>query len=392
MLFLSLRKNVLEPLQRLGDRTREHAASGEGTLGVQEIASIDAAIAAAERDKLLVGVGRATQMLAHDVRRPFSLVRIGLDCLSRLEDDPVRLVAASRKMRMVVDQAMDTVQGLIADVMDASKSVLTLERTAVPVASLVGQSIRQVFAGKAPNQISFSYDFAHEHQLEVDLGKLLRVVTNIVDNARQAMGKGGTIHFTSDETVLNGRRMIQLKIRNTGSYIPPENLRRIFEAFFTHGKAGGTGLGLAIADKIVRSHEGTITCESSREQGTSFILVLPRSPAKDVAGAPLPADADAIRQAIEKELSSSPPTHAGIDAMRSSLTDLANQRRRPLTLALLDDDEQYVAELSARLSTLGLNESQLAVSLYGNPRSAATSLACERIDLGHLRCRLRRRG
>ena len=65
-------------------------------------------------------------------------------------------------------------------------------------------------------------------------------------------------------------------MQDTGTGIPPENLDRIFEPFFT-SKEGGTGLGLAIARQIAVDHGGSLTCESVPRSGTTFRLILPIS-------------------------------------------------------------------------------------------------------------------
>jgi signal transduction histidine kinase len=65
-------------------------------------------------------------------------------------------------------------------------------------------------------------------------------------------------------------------VADTVSGIPPEQLARIYDPFFTTKAIGrGTGLGLSISYGIVREHEGTIRCDSTVGQGTRFTLTLP---------------------------------------------------------------------------------------------------------------------
>ena len=67
-----------------------------------------------------------------------------------------------------------------------------------------------------------------------------------------------------------------VEVADTGSGIPPEQLSRIYDPFFTTKEIGkGTGLGLSITYGIVQEHGGTITCESAIGQGTRFTLTLP---------------------------------------------------------------------------------------------------------------------
>jgi signal transduction histidine kinase len=76
---------------------------------------------------------------------------------------------------------------------------------------------------------------------------------------------------------------VRVAVRNTGSYISPEELPRVFERFFQHDPArarggngsGGAGLGLAIATEVVQAHKGTISATSDEVAGTEFVVILP---------------------------------------------------------------------------------------------------------------------
>jgi signal transduction histidine kinase len=67
---------------------------------------------------------------------------------------------------------------------------------------------------------------------------------------------------------------IQISISDTGIGIPPENVNRVFESFFTT-KPNGTGLGLAITQRIIHEHRGTISVQTALSQGTTFTILLP---------------------------------------------------------------------------------------------------------------------
>jgi hypothetical protein len=113
--------------------------------------------------------------------------------------------------------------------------------------------------------------------------KLQQVFLNLFLNARDAMPRGGWLTIASREE--DGGASIE--IGDTGSGIPPEQLSRIYDPFFTTKEFGkGTGLGLSITYGIVQEHGGNITCESAIGQGTRFTLSLPTvSPKSAVAGA-----------------------------------------------------------------------------------------------------------
>jgi len=102
--------------------------------------------------------------------------------------------------------------------------------------------------------------------------KLQQVFLNLFLNARDAMPRGGWLTIATREDESGA----MIEIADTGSGIPPEQLSRIYDPFFTTKELGrGTGLGLSITYGIVQEHGGTITCESAIGQGTRFMLSLP---------------------------------------------------------------------------------------------------------------------
>ena len=111
--------------------------------------------------------------------------------------------------------------------------------------------------------------------------KLQQVFLNLFLNARDAMPKGGWLTIVTRE---DGDQAV-VEVADTGSGIPPEQLSRIYDPFFTTKEIGkGTGLGLSITYGIVQEHGGTITCDSAVGQGTRFTLSLPLASAR--AGGP----------------------------------------------------------------------------------------------------------
>jgi len=201
-------------------------------------------------------------MLAHDVRKPFSILRIGLGMLGRAKD-PEGVKRILSKLVPEVEKATTSVDGLIADVMEVSSTSTELIQEPSTPESLIESSIGEVFCVYPKAEIEISYEFGHTHLVNVHVNKVARVFSNIVGNAVQAMNYRGAIWFRTSESD-ESTGMMQFCLGNSGSFIPPENLPKLFEAFFTSGKKGGTGLGLAIAEKVVKAHGGRIWCESRR--------------------------------------------------------------------------------------------------------------------------------
>ncbi|HVH42346.1 MAG TPA: MASE1 domain-containing protein [Labilithrix sp.] len=120
----------------------------------------------------------------------------------------------------------------------------------------------------------------------VDTGMLGQVLMNLTVNARDAMERSGDvtittaeIFFASSVTTANGEAPAgtyhSIRVTDTGSGIPPENMRRLFEPFFTTKPPDkGTGLGLATVFGIVKLHNGYIRVTSKVGEGTSFEILL----------------------------------------------------------------------------------------------------------------------
>ncbi len=95
----------------------------------------------------------------------------------------------------------------------------------------------------------------------------------IIQNARSAMKKGGTLTL---ETSQFEDKVVRVRIADTGTGISAEHLPRIFDPFFTtKGDRSGTGLGLSFVHRTVEDHGGTVTVDSSVGGGTTFTLTFP---------------------------------------------------------------------------------------------------------------------
>jgi PAS domain S-box-containing protein len=104
----------------------------------------------------------------------------------------------------------------------------------------------------------------------IDPAQLKQALVNLMKNAIQAMSKGGVLTVQTDQST-DG---VIVTVADTGGGIPPEQISRIFEPFYTTKKKG-TGLGLMIVQRIVRDHGGRIDLESHVGRGTVFRVWLP---------------------------------------------------------------------------------------------------------------------
>jgi PAS domain S-box-containing protein len=114
--------------------------------------------------------------------------------------------------------------------------------------------------------------------VEADKGQLSQVISNLVINAQQAMPGGGTIMLSADNIETSKSRHVQITVHDEGVGIAPQYLDEIFDPYFTT-KQKGSGLGLAVTHSIIHKHNGTITVDSTINQGTTFTILLPASEA-----------------------------------------------------------------------------------------------------------------
>jgi signal transduction histidine kinase len=163
---------------------------------------------------------------------------------------------------------------IVRDYLDSTRS-LEAERKLVSLRQVLSEAVEITGAGELGSNKTLTLDLADDPaDFVTDPGLLRQIVINLLSNALDALEQGGlvtlTAHAQDDHVVIT--------VRDTGTGIAPEDLRRIFEPFYTtKGRGKGTGLGLAICRELAKALGGTITVESTPGQGSAFTLSLPRS-------------------------------------------------------------------------------------------------------------------
>ena len=118
-------------------------------------------------------------------------------------------------------------------------------------------------------------------EVVTDPGLLRQIVVNLLSNALDAVDRNGNIELEAhpvDDDVL-------ISVSDTGHGIAPDDLRRIFEPFYTtKGRGKGTGLGLAICRQLTAALGGTISVESEAGKGSTFFVRIPRQGPPVAAG------------------------------------------------------------------------------------------------------------
>jgi len=120
--------------------------------------------------------------------------------------------------------------------------------------------------------------------VHADRGQLRQLLLNLASNAADAMPEGGTLALSLANVVLEAGAehgagdFVELRVSDSGAGMATHVLSHVFEPFFSTKQVGeGSGLGLASCYGIVRQHRGSISVRSTRGEGTSFTIHLPRA-------------------------------------------------------------------------------------------------------------------
>ena len=144
-------------------------------------------------------------------------------------------------------------------------------RAPVDVGELVRAATRSVVPAETPVVVTVADDVP---MVPGHVDALGRALTNVLLNAVEASAPGSPVEVAARCAPWNGRRMVEVSVRDRGVGIPQERLPRIWEPYFTH-KPGGTGLGLAIVQQTLLAHDGAVSAESTTGAGTTIRLFLP---------------------------------------------------------------------------------------------------------------------
>ncbi|MCO5170616.1 MAG: ATP-binding protein [Planctomycetes bacterium] len=254
-----------------------------GVVGVFRDLSLKRRLEQAERRVArLAGTEEMALGIAHEIRTPLASIRGAVQELTR--EAPAD--EADRRLADIVRRESDRLDRLLQDFLDYARMRPPFSGP-VDVGQVAGEVVellrRRPDAGGVRLEVSAPDGGAWVVQGDGDL--LRQALMNIGVNGVEALGGSGRLVVSLAEAELphrsegserrvEARRAVALALDNDGPPIAPADAERIFTPFFTT-KSTGHGLGLAIAQKIVRMHGGTISCEPSALGGACFRLVLP---------------------------------------------------------------------------------------------------------------------
>jgi len=300
--------------------------------------------AAFQKARELEILGRLAGSMAHDFNNALLVILGSLDELEGFGPLPEPMRAALEAIRSASNQAAATTRQLHAFGPAALGKVAELQ-----LAPLLTKA-QKMLARVLPMNIELRCDIQVDARIDADEGEVLRILTNLSLNARDAMRDGGTLVLRL-RPPRNGEQLaldpsiacVAIDVEDTGTGMADEVKTRLFEPFFTTKQASGTGLGLASVREIVENHRGCVSVSSTLGAGTTLSLLWPLAQTASSSDAPA----------------------------------VAQSQASPLTVLLVDDDDAVRATLQRSLERAGVTVLEAA---DGNSALLAARRHRDRID------------
>ncbi len=218
-------------------------------------------------------IHKLTTGMPHEVKNPLNAMTIHLELLKQklARKDPAGAATHADVIGREIKRLDEVVQNFLAFVRPTEVSFVP-----VPLTTLLESVLDEVRQEAAQAKVTVhSSDADSGLQVEGDSTLLRQAFLNLAQNAIHAMPNGGRLSLTC-KALSDGR--VSIRVEDTGKGIPPQDLERIFELYFTT-KPNGSGIGLSFVLRTIELlHNGTIKVESTLGKGTTFIVTLPLGP------------------------------------------------------------------------------------------------------------------
>lgn len=223
-----------------------------------------------------------TADVAHELRTPLTTVQTHVEAMLEgvWEPTPERLESCYDELNRL--------GGLVSDLENLAKvesDNLKLNITEVNLRELTDRALGSFERERKDRNLSMKVEGSCS-LIQADRDRISQVLVNLISNAVKYTHDGGDIRITLSDMGTS----VVFNIRDNGTGIPEEEIPHIFERFYRADKSrnrstGGSGIGLAIVKSIVSAHGGTVDVESRLNEGSNFIVTLPKSQGKgDIAG------------------------------------------------------------------------------------------------------------
>jgi signal transduction histidine kinase/DNA-binding response OmpR family regulator len=221
----------------------------------------------------LVTMGNLVSEITHDLKKPLTNIKGTLQLLREKWSD----AQDKDKYFNLIEEEIFHLDGLLKEILSFSNPY-KFEMEKRDVASILERALKLVEQDLVSRKITLKKEYKEGNFVLADKNQMMEIFLNIILNSIQAMPDGGKLKVSAVrcENVKKEKEFVQVCITDEGCGIPPENLTKIFDRYFTTKKEG-TGLGLTVVERIVKAHGGFVSVESELNKGTSFFVNLPAS-------------------------------------------------------------------------------------------------------------------
>ena len=233
------------------------------------------------RAQRLSSVGTLASSVAHE----FNNILTTLINYAKLGQRPDATEALKQQAFEKILKGSQRAAVIISSMLGFARNTTT-QRETVELAPLIEEVLVLTDKDLSKHQIKVEKRFHSQPKVPIVRGQIEQILLNLIINARQAMLRGGRLTIDLRENVKTN--MAEIVICDTGVGIPPEQLRLIFEPFYTTKTPdeqghGGSGLGLSVCRQIIEQHQGRIRVESVVGKGSKFTVKLPLDISTDAA-------------------------------------------------------------------------------------------------------------
>jgi K+-sensing histidine kinase KdpD len=251
----------------------------EGAFDVEDEQFIDALSASASvavenarvaqemvQNERLSAVGRMASAIIHDIKNPMGTLRVYAQVMKKKSGNEEAAKLADEMIRQV-----DRFVNMTQEILDFSRGVSATNFEDLEFGEVMDNVLDFIEKDLTKNNVQLIKKAEFKGKVKLDQDKMVRVFYNIASNARDAMPQGGSLTVTT----VQEDGFVKIEFTDSGSGMPEEVKKRIFEPFVTFGKKHGTGLGMAIVKKVVDDHKGKIEIDSEVGKGTTIRILIP---------------------------------------------------------------------------------------------------------------------
>jgi signal transduction histidine kinase len=216
----------------------------------------------------MAAIGQTAGMIGHDIRNPLQAIISELYIAKGVMAQAPEGKDKQEGLDSVtfIEEQVNYINKIVSDLQDYART-LQPEYNDVDVEDLLVKIFERVVI---PDTIKLKVSVKGTVWLKTDATFIQRALTNLVNNAIQAMPDGGELGLTAQKT----EKCIVITVSDTGQGIPEQVKANLFKPLTTT-KAKGQGLGLAVVKRLVEGLNGQVSFESEEGKGTKFIIKLP---------------------------------------------------------------------------------------------------------------------